>query len=154
MFQGEYTEHCNTSCGTSPKFPSVIPIKNLCSGIHLKGGGCACTNTSLEAKGTVFQILMHKEGRISTYITSLGRHCTHFTAELYFKANTRRIPVFFPFLFCLSLNPHSRLLVWSLRTTAHFIQNSPWNVTRHTLNSIFTSCSHFRLVHSYLCSPN
>lgn len=155
MFQGEYTDHCNTSCGISPKFLSAIPIKNLWSSIHLKGGDCTCKNTSLEAKGIVVQILTDKEGRINTYITCLGRHCMYFTAELYFK----QVPGKYQFSFLssstsLSLNPHSRLLIWSLRTNAHFIQKSPCNVTHRTLNSIFTSCLHFRLVRSYLCSPN
>lgn len=74
---------------------------------------------------------------------------THFIAEFYFKSNARQKTwAFFPSSFAsLSPNSHSRQLMWRLWTAAHFIQNRPWNVSHHTLNSIF-----FQLLTLQVCS--
>lgn len=76
---------------------------------------------------------MHKERRIRTCITCLGR-C--FTAGFYLKQIPGKYLVSFlsSLLLCLLIPTADFSL--SLGTAAHFTQNSACNVTHHTLNSI------------------
>lgn len=77
-----------------------------------------------------------------------------FYSRVLFKANTRQIFVFFSFLSAsLSLNPHSRLLL-KPRNYCSFYPEQCLQCDSPYLEQSFTSCSHFRLVHNYLCSPN